>query len=446
MEHTISATAGRVLMGDSLGFHIIFVLLSLTIPILVSWFELRGIIRKDKRDTATAKYWSKIAAILVVAGVLSGTIIALQMTLVWPGILKFGGKVIGLPFMFETYAFMIEAVFLALYLTTWGKVKPIIHWIFGLFVILGTSLSAFAITSVNAWMNYPTGFRMVDGKIVDVNVWAAMFSTPSLVQFAHTMPGYFLTATLLFVGGYSFRLLRAKKNNLSADQVSYTKKLIHHLMIFAACLFVLSGITGDLSGKYLAEYEPSKLAALELNYETRDNVPLLIGGVGQPDGTILGPHFEIPYGLSLLVGNVPSQVVKGLNDIPANEVPPLVIHTFFNIKMTLLDGLAAIFVIYFGLYIFKRAWLYKKVFLTMLLFPGFFALGMIEFGWMITEIGRQPWAVRGYVTTVEAFTTSPGVQVFGYLFPIAFVILFIVTTIAVRKLIKTEKAKKDGAL
>ena len=431
-------------MGDSLGFHIIFVLLSLTIPILMSWFELRGIVRKDPRDTATAKFWSKLAAILVVAGVLSGTIIALQMTLVWPGILKFGGKVIGLPFMFETYAFLIEAVFLSLYLTTWGKVKPLVHWVFGLFVILGSALSAYTITSVNAWMNYPTGFNYVDGKIVDVNVWAAMFSTPALVEFAHSMPAYLLTGTLIFVSGYTIRLLRAKKLKLSAATIDYTKKLIHHLMLFALALLVLTGIAGDLSGKYLAAYEPSKLAALELNYETRSDVPLLIGGVGQPDGTILGPHFEIPYGLSLLVGNIPSQVVVGLNDIPAKDMPPLSIHTFFNIKMTLLDALVAIFVLYFGLYYFKRAWLYKKLVLGLVALLPLMAVGMIEFGWMITEIGRQPWAVRGYVTTVEAFTTSTGVHVFGFLFPLAFVLLLIATIVALRKLIRSEKALKGG--
>ncbi|HEY8992836.1 MAG TPA: cytochrome ubiquinol oxidase subunit I [Candidatus Microsaccharimonas sp.] len=441
-----ATTAGRVLMGDSLGFHILFVLLSLTVPILVSWFELRGIVKRDKRDTATAHFWSKIAAILVVTGVISGTVIALQMTLVWPGILKFGGKVIGLPFMFETYAFLIEAVFLSLYLTTWKKVKPMVHWAFGLFVVLGSSFSAFAITSVNAWMNYPTGFSIVDGKVTDVNVWAAMFSTTSLVEFAHSMPAYLLTGTLVFVAGYSLRLIRAKKMKLSPDTIIYTKKLIHRLMIFAAVLFVLTGIGGDLSGKYLAKFEPSKLAALELNYTTRSDVPLLIGGVGQADGTVVGPHFEIPYGLSLLVGNIPSQVVVGLNDIPTKDIPPLTIHTFFNIKMTLLDGLVAVFVLYFGLYYFKRQWLYKKITLSLVALLPLMAAGMIELGWMITEIGRQPWAVRGYVTTVEAFTTSEGVRVFGFLFPTAFAILLVVTIIALRKLIRFEKARKDSAL
>jgi cytochrome d ubiquinol oxidase subunit I len=124
--------AARVFMGDSLGFHIIFVAFGLTLPILVSWLEWTGIIKNKPELVNIAKFWSKIMALLVVAGVISGTIIALQMTLVWPGILKFGGEVIGLPFMFETYAFLIEAVFLALYMATWNnkKVKPKLHAVF----------------------------------------------------------------------------------------------------------------------------------------------------------------------------------------------------------------------------------------------------------------------------------------------------------------------------
>lgn len=115
--------AARVLMGDSLGFHIIFVMFGLTLPVLVSWFEHMGIKHKDQKLINLAKFWSKIMAMMVITGVISGTIIALQMSLVWPGILKFGGEVIGLPFMFETYAFLIEATFLALYMATWNRPK-----------------------------------------------------------------------------------------------------------------------------------------------------------------------------------------------------------------------------------------------------------------------------------------------------------------------------------
>jgi cytochrome bd ubiquinol oxidase subunit I len=441
-----TSQAARVLMGDSLGFHIIFVMMSLTLPILMSWFELRGIIKKDKRDLATARFWSKIAGLLVVTGVISGTIIAMQMSLVWPGILQFGGEVIGLPFMFETYAFLIEAVFLALYLTTWDKVKPIIHWIFGLFVVLGTSLSAFAITSVNAWMNYPSGFDYINGKIENVNVWAAMFSRTSIIEFVHSMPGYFLSATLVMASFYAIRLMRPKRYKLTQAKLDYEKRTLHRLLVFASFMIVLSGITGDLTGKYLAKYEPEKLASVELNYETRSNVPLILGGVGSEDGTISGPRVEIPYGLSILVGNVRDVEVQGINSIPKNERSPLVIHTFFNLKLTFIGIIVATLVSYFGLYYFRRQLVYKKIMLIGISFLSILAISVVELGWMITEIGRQPWAVRGYVLTKDAVTTSSSVLYFGYLFPLGFILLFIVTAFGLRKIIKHEGQLKGGAL
>lgn len=442
MEHTTQAA--RVLMGDSLGFHIIFVLMGLTLPILVSWFELTGIRKQDVRYTNIAKFWSKIMGLLVVTGVVSGTIIALQMSLVWPGILKFGGEVIGLPFMFETYAFLIEATFLALYLTTWSRVKPMVHWFFGIMVIVGSTLSAYAITSVNAWMNYPSGFDYINGKIENVNVWAAMFSRTSIVEFIHSMPGYYLSATLLIASLYALRIARSKLKNRSSAKHSIDWIILQRLMVFAGIMFILSGITADITGKYLAKYEPAKLAALELNHETRSNAPLLVGGVGKEDGSVVGPHFEIPGALSLLAGNSIDHEVEGLNQTPAPERPPLAIHTLFDIKMTLVNFLMVLIPAYFVLYFFRRSWLKSKIMLYAIGISGIVAITIVELGWMITEIGRQPWAVHGYVTTEQAVTKSHSVAAFGYAFPISYVLLFIVTILAIRKLIQLE-AKRSGS-
>jgi cytochrome d ubiquinol oxidase subunit I len=438
--------ASRVLMGDSLGFHIIFVMFGLTLPILVSWFEFKGIRRRDKRYTDIAKFWSKIMGLLVVTGVVSGVIIALQMSLVWPGILKFGGEVIGLPFMFETYAFLIEAVFLALYLTTWGKVRPLTHWLFGIFVIVGSTLSAYAITSVNAWMNYPGGFEYINGKIEHVNVWAALFSRTSIVEFVHSMPGYYLTSTLIILGLYALKIAKSTYSKRDAKRHSLDWLIVHRLMIFAAILFVLSGITADITGKYLAKYEPVKLAAIELNYHTRSNAPLLIGGVGRQDGTVVGPHFEIPGALSLLAGNSTSSVVQGLDETPADKRPSLAIHTLFDIKMTLINILMVLIPGYFVLYFFRRTWLKNRLVLYALGASGLLGIAIVELGWMLTEIGRQPWAVRGYVTTEQALTTTHDVTSFGYAFPLAYAALFALTILAIRKIIAAERERKGSTL
>lgn len=439
-----SLNAARVLMGDSLGFHIIFVLFGLTLPILVSWFEFMGLKNKDPKLISIAKFWSKIMTVLVIAGVISGTIIALQMSLVWPGILKFGGEVIGLPFLFETYAFLIEAVFLALYMATWNsnRFAGWRHWVLSVFVVIGSTLSAYAITSVNGFMNLPKGFDYIDGKLVNINVWEAMFSQTSLVEFFHSMPGYYVAATLLIISLYAFKLLRAKPDQRSANKYKYDWLVVRKLMIFTSMMFVLSGVTADITGKYLAKHEPSKLAAIELNYNTRTNAPLLIGGVAGDNQSINGPYFEIPSALSFLAGNSAKTEVKGLNEYKNSELPPLYIHTLFDIKMTIITFLALLFIAYFTISKLRPTWRNRNWFLVPIALTSILGIVIVELGWMMTEIGRQPWAVRGYLTTSEALTKTNDITNFGYFFPISYLVLFIVTILAVRKIIQ-EQSKNE---
>lgn len=446
MEHTLSAA--RVLMGDSLGFHIIFVLLGLTLPVLVVWFEYMAIRRRDEKLRGVAKFWSKIMALLVITGVLSGTVIALQMSLVWPGILKFGGEVIGLPFMLETYFFLVEAVFLALYMFTWDnkKISQWLHWFFGLMVVAGSTGSAYVITSVNGWMNLPTGFDIVNGKFENVDVLAAMFSVPALVTFFHSMPGYYVAAGLLITGIYAFRLFKTRKKDLDSAPHKLDYFIVQKLMIFVAISFVFSAITADITGKYLAQNEPEKLAALELNYETRSNAPLLIGGVSDGNGGVVGPHFEIPNALSLLACNDPNCTVQGLDQTQKDLQPPLYIHTFFDIKMTMITVLVVVIPLYFVVRWKRPELLKNRLLLGGFVLVSWFGLAIVELGWMMTEIGRQPWAVRGYITTTEALTKTHDITTFGYLFPAAYVVLFVVTYLGIRQIVKQEKASKGGVL
>lgn len=436
--------AARTLMGDSLGFHIIFVLFGLTLPILVAWFEWMGIRKKDSKYTETAKFWSKIMALLVITGVVSGTVVALQMSLVWPGILNFGGEVIGLPFMFETYAFLVEAIFLSLYMLTWNKVSPKVHWFFGIMVALGANASAFVITSVDAWMNNPTGFEYVNGKFENVDVVAAMFSQTSFVQFIHSMPAYYFAASTAISAIYSAKLLRLKHKERLSTAHKMDWVIIRKLVGFAAIMLVALFITADITGKYLAKHEPTKLAALELHYNTSDNAPLLVGGVAGPNDTIRGPHFKVPGALSWLAGNSTSTVVEGINATPEKERPPLWIHTLFDIKMTLITFLAVAFPAYFLMRWKKPEWLRQRWTLLVMAIAGWFGIVLVELGWMMTEIGRQPWSVRGYVTTAQAMTTHD-VSFISIIFPVAYVLLFTMTLLGLRKIVRDNKHAVKGA-
>ena len=441
-----SLQAARGLMGDSLGFHIIFVLFSLTIPILVAWFELIGIRRKDTAYIEVAKFWSKIMALLIIAGVISGTVVALQMTLIWPGILKFGGQVIGLPFMLETYAFLVEAAFLGLYLLTWNnsKVSPMLHWFFGVMTAIGANASAFFITSVDAWMNLPTGFTLVGGKLTNIDAIGAMFSQTSIIELVHSMPAYYLTAALSIAGIYAIKLLRVRKQDRSAKKYRMDYSIIRSLVGFAAVMFIFSGVTAHFTGQYLGKHEPTKLAALELQYKTESHASFVYGGVAGPDNTIQGPHITVPNLLSILSGYSPNTVVQGLDKTPANERPPLYIHTLFTIKLLLVGLLGVIAFGYLVLRFWKPDWAQSRLILSSVAISGLIGVIIIELGWMLTEIGRQPWAVHGYVTTAQALTTHH-VQSLAWIFPTAYLALGTVTILALRKIIRdNSKTTKGG--
>lgn len=434
--------ASRVLMGDSLGFHIILVLFGLTLPILVSFFELMAIRRKDDELMKLAHKWSKVMAVLVISGVISGTIIAFQMTLVWPGILKFGGEVIGLPFMFETYAFLIEAVFLGLYMATWNnkRVKPMLHWFFGLFIWLGATMSAYAITSVNAWMNLPSGFDFINGKIQNVDVVKAMFSGTALIEFFHSMPGYYLAASLAIASLYFIKVARKPPAQRTSDASRMDWFVLRVLMTFAAISFVAVAITGDLTGKYLAKHDPVKLATIEAVQTTGDHSPFIFGGINHVGGRVTGPYIKVPDALSILAGGSGKTIVSGLEHTPASLQPPAYIHSLFDIKLVAIGAMATLIGVYFLASMRLKGLLKNKSLLILAAIAGFLGIVVVELGWMITEIGRQPWAVRGYVTTAQALTTSHTVSVYAYFFPCSFVILFLFTILAVRKIVRSDGA------
>lgn len=287
-------------------------------------------------------------------------------------------------------------------------------------------------------MNKPSGFEYIDGKIVNIDVWQAVFSDTALVEFFHSMPAYYFAVSLVVAGAYAIKLLKNKYKDRLTKKFEIDWFIIKRLMWFAAAMLVALVITADITGKYLAKHEPSKLAAIEVVRQTDTNVPLLLGGVAMQDGSIVGPHFEIPSGLSVLAYNSPNAEVKGLNEFPKEEQPPLYVHTFFDIKLTLIGGLVLIFALYFFAYFVRPKWLAKWWVLTPVSVMGIMAIVVIELGWMLTEIGRQPWAVRGFVKTEEALTQTHDITTFGYLFPVAYGVLFVVTAFAVRKIIMDE--------
>jgi cytochrome d ubiquinol oxidase subunit I len=436
-----SVNAGRALMADSLGFHIIFALLGVGLPLVISFLEFLAIRNKDAKLHDVARKISYISLVLVAAGVVSGTIIAIQMSLMWSGLVKFGGPILGLPFMLEGYAFIFEAIFLSVYVGSWNKIKGYKHWVMSLPIILGALLSAFFITAASSWMQNPTGFNLVNGQITNPRPWDAIFTKTTFFMTSHSILGYYLTTLLLVVACFAIGQLRGKSK--ITDQ-----KTARYIMVRLSILAVICGLTvgllGHLSLQYLAKSQPRKFAAIELVPEARTKAPYVIGGSLSADSKSVTGGIRVPYLLSVLTGNSPDTPVPGLNQFPRNTWPMLFINRLFEVKMLFVGLILAAPILFVGLKKLRPQWAYKKFTLWILIVAAPAAFMTVELGWMITEFGRQPFAVNGLLYTKDAFTHSPGVLQWGRIFPTLYLVLFVVSGFGIRAVIKRFNTKGEN--
>lgn len=440
MEH-LQAT--RALMADSLAFHIIFVMFGVGLPVVFSLLEYLGIKNKKPKLIDSARLISYVATVLVVTGVVSGTIIAIQMSLMWPKLPEFASKMIGLPFMFEGYAFILEALFLGYYMYTWDKIKGYRHWVLSLPVILGALLSAFFITSVNSFMNNPKGFDFINGQIVNARPWQGIFTPTTFFMFSHSVLGYLLAIFLSVAAGYGWYLIKKRPATTDANNAKY---IIVHFVAISFVLVLTIGLIGHLQTQYLAKTQPRKLAAIELVPQTTTNAPYVIGGELSADSKTVEGGIKIPGLLSILAGNSTSTEIKGLNEYPKSEWPLLVVNKLFEFKMLFVGVLIAVPLLFLALYKFRPKYAFKKPTLFALLVAAPLAFVVVELGWMVTEFGRQPYVVNGYLRTSDAFVSNPGILQWGYIFPTLYVVLFIVTVVGVRKILKIyAPATKKGS-
>ena len=437
-----SLSAGRVFMGDSLGFHILFALFGVGIPLLISLAELIGIMRKDSDFYIMARLWSFAMGTLFVVGAVSGLIISNQLSMLWPNFMALAGRVIGLPFYMEAFAFFIEAIFLGIYLYSWDRFKnKYMHWLCSLPIVIGSLASAFFITTANAWMNSPAGFTYVNGVVSNINPIAAMFNHATYTETTHSIVSYYLTTALVFAGLYAWsmgfhkhrtkRLL--KKKNIVPDEAehaklrTYRKKALAYTMCVGTVFALLMTITGDASARYVATNEPLKFAAAEMAEHTQAGAPMEIGGI--IDHGKLEYSIKIPKLLSFLSFGKTTAVVKGLDAFDPSTWPPLWIHAMFDLMVLFGMYIAFVATMFFVLLIWKRKrkYAFSHIMLSLIVLSGPASFLAMEFGWIVTEVGRQPYVIAGIMTVSQAFTTSATVLEFGSIFPSLYTILLVVT-------------------
>ncbi|MFJ8088255.1 cytochrome ubiquinol oxidase subunit I [Lysinibacillus sp. NPDC095746] len=420
----------RALTELTLSFHIIYATIGVGIPLMIMIAQWVGLKNNDEHYLLLARRWARGFVITVAIGVVTGTAIGLQLSLLWPNFMELAGQVIALPLFMETFAFFVEAIFLGLYLYTWDRFKnPKRHLLLLIPVAIGASMSAVFITIVNAFMNAPQGFDLVDGELVNIQPVLAMLNPAMPTKVAHVLVTSYMTAAFLLASIAAYRMLRGSKH-------VYHKKAFHLLLKLGLVFSLAALVVGDFSGKYLAEYQPEKLAAAEWHFETKEDASLVL--FGMLDGEEVKYAIKVPYALSVLAHNNPFAEVKGLDQFSNDEQPPLYIHYLFDI-MVVIGTLLIVVAVSYVLGKWRRwKFISSKSFKRLVVASGPLSLIAVEAGWWFAEVGRQPWILRGYMKTAEAATISGQVDTMLILFAGLYIVLAIGSIVVLNRMFRNN--------
>ncbi len=426
--------AARSQMAVSLAFHIIFAVVGIGMPVLMVVAERRWQKTRDRIYLDLAKRWSKGTAILFAVGAVSGTVLSFELGLLWPGFMEFAGPIIGMPFSLEGFAFFTEAIFLGIYLYGWDRISERAHLWAGIIVAVSGAASGIFVVIANAWMNSPTGFDLVDGRVTNVDPIAGMLNPMAFQQTLHMTLAAYAATGFAVAGIHAFLLLFDRDN-------AFHRRALGIALLVGAPAAVLQPISGDLSARTVARYQPAKLAAMESHFQTSRRAPLLIGGWPDMERQETRYAIRIPGGLSFLAFKDPDAEVKGLNEFPRDQWPNVpIVHLSFQIMVGLGTYLALL-----SLWTAWVAWRKREVTADRRLLVaialaapmGFIA---IEAGWMVTEVGRQPWVVYGVLRTADAVTPMPGLVYPFLLFTLLYCFLgVIVVWLLYRQIIRSPR-------
>ena len=425
--------AARSTMALSLGFHIIFACIGMTMPFLMvvsHWLYLK---RKDEIYLKLTKTWSKGVAIFFAIGAVSGTALSFELGILWPGFMKYAGAIIGMPFSWEGTAFFIEAICIGLFLYGWDRMNPYVHWFSGLMVGITGVLSGIFVVTANAWMNAPAGFDWVNGKAINIDPFAAMFNPAWVSQTSHMIIAAFEATAFAVAGLHAFLLLRGKNTSI------HKMAMIIALSI-GSIAAIIQPLSGDHSAKDVAKRQPIKLAAMEGLFQTENGAGLTIGGIPNEKERVTNFGLTIPKGLSFLAYGDFNAEVKGLEDFPEENWPPVApTHIAFQIMVGCGTLLALAGVLFWVIrYKWKDALLNKK-FLTFIALIGPLGFVAVEAGWIVTEVGRQPWIIYNIMRTAQAVSPVPG-QIFHFML---FAVSYLVLCFAAYWLMKRQIIKLD---
>ncbi len=434
----------RFLFAYTIGTHIILVTMSITLIVLISIAEFIGIRRNDQHYLTLSERLTKVFVISFGVGTASGIVMAVEMINLFPAFMTLVSKTGAIALFYaEVFAFFLETISLVIYVyyrkAFTGKYT---HWILSIFIALGTIGSAVFITMVNAWMNSPNGFNLpqfiATGQVTGVNPWAPFITPTTFAQVAHVITTTVFTGAMLVGTYFAYKYLRSKGNE---EKAFYTKGL-KLTGIVSIVGIILSGLTGSHEMGTLLTSQPLKYAALDLNYLPGTNMPERLFGFLQNGKFVWG--LEIPNVQSLLASfETGIKELPGLTQFPAQDWPPLYIHTSFDIMVT--GGLLL------GLFLFILAimWIARKnpfgskYMLYAQGILGILALVVYELGWMTDEVGRQPWIVYNVMRTSAAANLTPSLLVPGLLIIAFYAVLIPLTFYFFARVFNSRSLSED---
>ncbi|HEY4095648.1 MAG TPA: cytochrome ubiquinol oxidase subunit I [Baekduia sp.] len=402
-EHLLVA---RQMQALSFAVHIPLVCFGIAFPVMVLLMEWLGQRTGDPVYRTIARRWSRIMVALFAVGVITGTVLSFEMGVLWPNFTATFGGVFGLGFAIEGFSFFMEAIFIGIYVYGWDRLSPRLHLLSGIPIVITGFTGSWMVIAVNAWMNHPGGFRLVDGHAVDIHPWKALFANSYLWhELIHMyLAGYIVTGFVV-AGAYAIARLRGRWTH-------YERTAMAIPLTIAALVAPVQVLVGDWAAREVAAKQPVKLAAIEGLGKTTKGAPLHLLGWYHDGDVKFG--IRIPKLLSVLSSHDPNATVKGLDVVPMSKQPPVnVVRVAFQTMVGIGTLLAAIGAFVLVVRVRKRRLPDSVWFFRALAVAGPLSCVALIAGWVTTEVGRQPWVVYNVMKTDAAVTGAGGVPV-GY--------------------------------
>ena len=387
----------RAQFGLNIAFHIMFPTITIGLAWFLVYFRIKLLRTGDAAWAATYKLWTKIFALTFAMGVVSGITMSFQFGTNWPGYMKAVGNIAGPLLAYEVLtAFFLEATFLGVMLFGMNRVSPRLHLTATILVAAGTSLSAFWILALNSWMQTPAGHVVQDGVLIAGN-WLGVIFNPSFpYRLTHMLLASGLTAAFIISGLSAWRLLRAPADGAA-------RGTLRTGVLVAAVLAPLQIFVGDLHGLNTLQHQPAKIAAIEAIWKTESAVPLVLFAIPNAKEQRNDFALEIPKLASLILKHDANAQIKGL-DAFAPDTPP-VSPLFFGFRIMVGVGSAMLALAWVAAWLTRREKIPPRWLLWSLAAFTFSGLVATLAGWIVTEMGRQPWLVTGVLRTAQAVAT-----------------------------------------